>query len=69
MPEYRISVGNSNTGPVGFVARMTAKNPQTALTMLKEYLPEYVSVLTEPVHLNCYFNSESITIEDIEEDE
>jgi hypothetical protein len=68
MPEYCVSVGNSTTGPVGFVARIAAKDKQAALNTLKEWLPEWSSVLTDPVHLNVYFNSDALTIEDVEED-
>lgn len=68
MPEYRISVGNSTTGPIGFVARLTAKNPEAALAILQDHMPEYVQIMMEPIHLNVYFNPDGVTIDDVEED-
>jgi hypothetical protein len=76
MPNYRISAGNSTTGPIGFVARLTAGNAETALERLKEALPDWHPVsddrgagTSHPIHLNVYFNPDAITLADVEVDE
>jgi len=69
MPDYRVSCGNSTTGPVGFVARLSAPSAEKALERLKEALPEWREISSDPIHLNVYFNSEALTIADVEVDE
>lgn len=68
MPEYRISVGNSTTGPVGFVARLTAESPAAAVELLKAHMPEYAHIMDEPIHLNVYLNPDNVFVDDVEED-
>lgn len=78
MTAYRISVGNSTTGPVGFVARVIAPNKVAALAMIQANLPEYFTVFGDGpastfhgktmAHLNVYFNPDALTLKDVEED-
>lgn len=61
-PIFIFDVGNSNTGPVGYVARIRAASPEAALARLRGLLPEYQLVDCDGLQLgeyiNVYFNWE-----------
>lgn len=72
---YHFSLGNSNTGPVGFCARIWAHSKPEAVTSLKEYLGQELEAHTHlsdderrtVEYITVYFNPEVITEQDIDE--
>lgn len=75
MKDYILSVGNSTVGPVGFVARVTAKNMEDALALIKEAVSDLeegceVNDFTEgsAVSIRVYLNAEALKVSDIEEE-
>jgi len=68
MPEYQIDVGNSTTGPVGFVAYVTADNPEKALEKLRQHCPEAHEIELEEIELIAYFNPKAVTLGDVMEE-
>ena len=80
MPRFRIDCGNSNTGPVGFVAVVEAASKEEALATFRDQIPDTVEIsrgLGQPgegmsdsiEYFNVYLNGDGISIEDVEEDE
>lgn len=76
MPNYLFSLGNSDTGPVGFCARINAATPERALARLLERLPESLQPRASEFdlegpdeYINVYFNQEHINLDSIIEDE
>lgn len=80
LTSYHFDCGNSNTGPVGFCARVRAESREEALTLLQEAIAQSEFDLTEKVaailaddselaehaieYLNVYFNAVNIALED-----
>lgn len=66
--EHHFDLGNSNTGPIGFCAVITADTPEEALAILKENLPEELLVDAnlpgDKDYIQVYFNDEAITLKD-----
>lgn len=68
--EHHFDLGDSNTGPIGFCAVITADSPEEALEILKEKLPEELMAVDaselpgEKDYIQVYFNSEAITLKD-----
>ena len=70
---YHFSLGNSSEGPVGFCARITASSKEAAVAKLQMAL---FDALDHPVcgedaddieYIQVYFNSDAITVDDIDE--
>jgi hypothetical protein len=69
MKSYHFDLGNSNTGPIGFSARVNAGSMDEALAILQEALPNELPADGLPKdieYLNVYFNGEAITLKDID---
>lgn len=77
LKSFHFDCGNSNTGPVGFCARVKARTKEEALEKLKAALPEEVALRTvcndEGMkgieYLNVYFNDVNIHVGDIDDEE
>jgi hypothetical protein len=68
MPEYKIDVGNSSTGPVGFVAYVKAKNRREALQRLYENTKHLVPYRVEQfggVEVLVYLNADAVKLCDV----
>jgi hypothetical protein len=70
---YHFDCGNSNTGTVGFCARVWAHTREEAASMLAEALPESVEVegyggLPRPgvEYISVYFGHDNVTVEHID---
>lgn len=73
MPSYHFDVGDSGAGPIGLCARVRAATKTEALALLREALPEQVSVASgdgaEGVeYINVYINDTAITESDADDD-
>lgn len=71
MKTYAIDTGDSNVGPVGFVAHIDAEDEQHALDRLGDLIdPEGYTVAKEDgFTLRVYINPDNVKIEEVEEDE
>ncbi len=72
MPDFLISAGNSDSGPVGYVARVEAATKELALDRLKEQLPGQDTIRLDGgdiVDLQIYFNVDELTLENVIESE
>lgn len=73
--EYHFDCGNSNEGPIGFSAVITAETPEEALAILKDKLPEELMAVEANElpgakdYIQVYFNSDAITLADNDFDE
>lgn len=71
MNSYHFDLGNSNTGPIGFCARITAETPEEALRILRDALPDELSADTSGgahvEYINVYFNPDAVTVADIDD--
>jgi hypothetical protein len=70
MKSYHFDVGNSNDGPLGFCATIRANNKKEALERLQALLPGEWPIdvgQNGNEYLQVYFNSDHITIKDINE--
>jgi hypothetical protein len=65
--EYKIDVGNSSTGPVGFVAYITAPNKRAALRQFKENMPDQIRATDwSGGEVNVYLNANAVTLKDVQ---
>jgi len=72
MKSYCFDMGDSRSGPVGFVARVKAETPEEAAKMLNEALGDCVEVRTsnESIeYINIYFNEHAVTAADAEDEQ
>jgi hypothetical protein len=68
---YLFSIGNSNVGSVGACARVQARSPEEALSILQDVLPEESCVFIDDPRIeycNAYFNGRNLTMEDLDND-
>lgn len=70
MPTYKIDAGNSNDGPIGFVAYVNASNRREARATVKDRLgrDEHRVVREEGLEVLVYFNLDHVKIDEIELD-
>lgn len=74
---YHFSLGNSSEGPIGYAGRVIATSRQEAIQILKDSLPESVTIPAShsPAngryieYLEVYLNPEAISEADIDEEE
>jgi hypothetical protein len=60
-------VGDSTSGPVGFVASVEADTPEEAADTVNDWLPEMFALHSSKQglnYLNVYFNDMAVTAED-----
>lgn len=76
MPNYKFNIGNSGTGGIGLVGRVSGSTPELALATLQEVLKDAlnsdgaVRVRTnDPAveYIDIYISPENITVENIDE--
>lgn len=73
MPSYHFDVGNSDEGPIGYCARVTAESKEEAIEKLRAQLDhiggarEIFRDWDDIEYLEVYFNSELVTVDDIDE--
>ena len=61
-------LGNSTDGPIGFCARVTAKNEKEALGLLRERLPDSIYVHEDGwEYIEIYLSPHNISVDDISE--
>lgn len=65
---YHFDVGDTNTGPAGFCARVEAYNEREALGILQANLPEMVPLPAEGSldYLQVYLNAGAVKLSDID---
>lgn len=77
MKTFHFSLGNSNDGPVGFCARVQAKDINRAVEILQAALPEESVIQEESPgkdeegieYLTVYFNPKVVTWQSIDEED
>lgn len=76
MKLYTFSLGNSNTGPIGFCIRVRANTRKEALEIVKVELTALAEGQDIPLlekdkvdYLCVFFNPDHVTIKDIEEEQ
>lgn len=80
MKSYHFDVGNSNDGPIGLCASITADSKEEALTRLQLVLEFHCDGLPVDLryalpdrglddYVNVYFNGDNVTVDDIDEEE
>jgi predicted NAD/FAD-binding protein len=73
LKSYHFDCGNSNTGPVGFCARIIATSKKEALKILHEVMPEEIEIhshfgCSETVeYIHIYTGTENVKISDIDD--
>lgn len=72
MRDYHFSLGDSNSGAVGFCVVVQARSREQALSILKNNLPETIESPvffrdTRILHFNVYLNPQNIKIQDIDQ--
>lgn len=78
MNSYHFDLGDSNKGPVGFSARVSANTVKDALELLRKALPEEVEVT--PIrprraglpegrieYIQIYLNADNILLSDVDD--
>ena len=80
LTSFMFEMGDSTVGPVGFTARVLAKDKAEAVELLRKAMPEH-SDLTEELEdvdptseqrritFDVYFNSEAITVDDAKKED
>lgn len=71
---YHFDIGNSNSGPLGFCARVTAHSKAEALKLLQDKLEHTLEIHpcqklcgpngSEIEYMNVYLNPDAITVDD-----
>ena len=75
LTSYHFDLGDSSSGPIGACARVTAKDPEQAVTILRralELLEREYKLLRQAQgveYLTVYFNPERITAANIDDEE
>lgn len=73
MKSYLFDMGDSNKGPIGFCARVTADSPEEAAEKLNAALPECVEVRDDDdddiEYISVYFGMSAITAKDAQEED
>lgn len=67
MPEYKIDIGNSNTGQIGAVAYLHAKSKRHALARFRRaagYDNNDITIFDGKIHI--YFNPSKVALKDVE---
>ena len=69
LKSYHFDCGNSNNGPIGFCANVTATSAEDAIQKLRTHLPEGIKVDSEATgieSIDVYFGYENISKDDID---
>lgn len=77
LKSYHFDVGDSNIGPIGYCARVFARNPEEALAVIRDLLPVEINNLQKELghlpaldYLDVFFNwTTHPTLENLSEDE
>lgn len=77
MKSYHFNVGDSDKGPLGFCARVSAKTKKRALSILQQRLRNLTSqcsgdiravdIKSDPEYIVAYINLDHLTIKQIDE--
>lgn len=70
MPEYRFDMGDSSTGPIGYVAYVTANSPDEATAKLCGAIDAFDAefCMSDGVVVRVYLNASAVAVRDAEED-
>ena len=66
MPEYKVDVGNSYPGHIGYVAYTEAPNKRKALALFKRDIPSEQELLTiGDTRVIIYLNANALKLSDV----
>jgi hypothetical protein len=72
MTSYHFDVGNSNTGPIGMCARITAETKEDAIEILRDVLPDEFEIPCDHgaiEYIQVYLNADNVTEKDVDDEE